>query len=1391
MALWFHRLRQMRLALILALILGVHTRACAGTPPKNQPSPHDAAIFNTLLQRGALFNSGKHWKSAVKMFNRAWRIAPDRPDVLASLAVAESHLPGRQCSAIAWFRAFLASQRGMNNPRAALVRNRIRELAVSEYAQESAQLRELKSLAGHLPFAEDRDRATAKISRLKSLLTGLQGNALIRQSRHPAIYSMWKWAFVAANIHSPAIVMQAAAQWGKNERSWRIFLSQYRVVKEQIRHFSRVQRHRSTRSGQRDFIRYRALRFYLLHIGGALHMRHHYQAWRMTLNVLSLRPSALDMARAAVPGTLYPSIAGRSAADLHVFDATRAVRNLYLPLNIGLEFASRYNNRARMKARLGLWQLAVRDYQRVIHIYARLHQSNFLYDSRTTARLARSESFEYTLLGQALSHLHRDRQAADALRVALSILPNNSAAANAIRRLQRIRRDESAIAACTKAIGVGGQVARWYARRGELYRRLGGYHHALADASAAVARQPSMLSARRLKMRTEMRLGEIAPAIADASILIAAMPANGDLSIIYIDRAKMYARLGQPLPALQDYDAALRVAPGSITACAGRMRVELALQKWDAAAADAASVLRLHPPAALYHAAVGVLRTAAHQNSRLAMLYLGRLLAWGRVTAPDYNAGVAMQLNGSDAYVRPGGFATDGAKSAIWFRRAAKDGSGRATAAMGALHLSANGVALDDAAARRWFSRGAAMGCPDAMDALGWMDEFDASSKKPAVALHWFRRAAAAGYAKSINSVGQCYLKGWGVAKNYPQAMLWFRKAAKGGYASAASNIGYMYDNGLGVSKNISKAVMWYKRAAAMGDPLNLGFCYQDGDGVTANPEKAMEYFTLNNTASYDEACFLIGRSDFVEFHTKAAYARALLWFRRAAAMGDARAMNFIGVMYRRGYALQHNDVNAVKWYRRAAAAGDAYAMHNLALASRRAHGTPLDYRRAMFWWQRAASLNLAQAQCWIGNMFHDGQAVPFSYSAHDRQAVKYWRAAAAAGSIEAMKNMSDARRDGLGVTVSHFKAVRWLARTNDASAMDDLGICYQFGDGVAVNLAMAAHWYHRAARYGSTDGMVRWAVAAKQGSGVKPDPAAAIRWFTKAADRGSGLAMCWLGSIYDEGKIVSRQPLVSIAWYKKSVAAGSSRACENLGATYALGDGVPVNYSAALTYFRIGAARKSKDCMNWLAYLYNRGMGVATDKTKAVLWHARAGQLSAQKRIAADFYNGSGVKQNYAAAVKWYRRAAMQGSAQAMRWLAWCYQNGHGTTVNDPRAWRWYRKSAAKGNLLAAYSIGYFYHKGLAVPQNDRKAVSWFRKTAHRGCRQAMAWLGWSYLNGRGVPEDDTAAVKWFRKAANSGSVGGLSFMAYCYDNGRGVPVDHARAAMWKAKLARAQRRH
>ena len=66
------------------------------------------------------------------------------------------------------------------------------------------------------------------------------------------------------------------------------------------------------------------------------------------------------------------------------------------------------------------------------------------------------------------------------------------------------------------------------------------------------------------------------------------------------------------------------------------------------------------------------------------------------------------------------------------------------------------------------------------------------------------------------------------------------------------------------------------------------------------------------------------------------------------------------------------------------------------------------------------------------------------------------------------------------------------------------------------------------------------------------------------------------------------------------------------------------------------------------------------------------------QNNIVAQFECGNMYydKGNYTEAVKWYRKAAEQGNADAQYKLGYCYENGKGVKQSFSEASKWYEKS-------------------------------------------------------------------------------------------------------------------
>ena len=75
----------------------------------------------------------------------------------------------------------------------------------------------------------------------------------------------------------------------------------------------------------------------------------------------------------------------------------------------------------------------------------------------------------------------------------------------------------------------------------------------------------------------------------------------------------------------------------------------------------------------------------------------------------------------------------------------------------------------------------------------------------------------------------------------------------------------------------------------------------------------------------------------------------------------------------------------------------------------------------------------------------------------------------------------------------------------------------------------------------------------------------------------------------------------------------------------------------------------------------------------------AEQGDADAQYNLGVMYYDGRGVTQDYAEAVKWYRLAAEQDIAKAQSQLGYMYANGQGVPQDYVLAHMWFNLAAGR----------------------------------------------------------------------------------------------------------------
>lgn len=146
-----------------------------------------------------------------------------------------------------------------------------------------------------------------------------------------------------------------------------------------------------------------------------------------------------------------------------------------------------------------------------------------------------------------------------------------------------------------------------------------------------------------------------------------------------------------------------------------------------------------------------------------------------------------------------------------------------------------------------------------------------------------------------MGDIKECITKDYSIAFNY------YKKATKlDSNNMAACNLAMMYQNGLFVSKNIGEAIKWYEQAICWG-------------------------------ANYDRPYLELGNIYYHGLDGIADYIKAFSYFEIAANMGNADALNYLGIIFYNGLSKSKDIKQAIKYYTQAIEKGDRkYAPSNL-----------------------------------------------------------------------------------------------------------------------------------------------------------------------------------------------------------------------------------------------------------------------------------------------------------------------------------------------------------------------------------------------------------------------------------------------------------------------------
>ena len=349
-------------------------------------------------------------------------------------------------------------------------------------------------------------------------------------------------------------------------------------------------------------------------------------------------------------------------------------------------------------------------------------------------------------------------------------------------------------------------------------------------------------------------------------------------------------------------------------------------------------------------------------------------------------------------------------------------------------------------------------------------------------------------------------------------------------------------------------------------------------------------------------------------------YAKAVEFYTKAAAQGDASAQNNLGIMYENGQGVEQDYDKAVELYTKAAEQGYAYARYNLGIMYDNGRGVEQDYSQAIEFYSKAAEQELAAAQYNLGYMHANGRGVEQDYT----KAVEFYTKAAEQGHDVAQYNLGNMYYNGQGVEQDYAKAFEWWQKAAEqgyTAAQYNLGVMYDNGQGVEQDYTKAVEFYTKAAEQGHAKAQYNLGTMYAKGRGVEQDYSKAVEFYTKAAEQGHAKAQYNLGNKYYNGQGVEQDYAKAVEFYTKAAAQGVAYAQNILGTMYAKGRGVEKNIEKATDYYKQACTGEdiSEEAAYRLGYIYYDGEGVRQDLQEALKYFKLAFENGYECSYAVD----------------------------------------------------------------------------------------------------------------------------------------------------------------------------
>ena len=555
-----------------------------------------------------------------------------------------------------------------------------------------------------------------------------------------------------------------------------------------------------------------------------------------------------------------------------------------------------------------------------------------------------------------------------------------------------------------------------------------------------------------------------------------------------------------------------------------------------------------------------------------------------------------------------------------YLRTASEDGYKKAIYMMGMFYK--NGIAMakpDPAKAIEYLHAAREKGEYDHISAaaarlLGMMyRDGEGTQRDLEKAVAYLDEAADHGDTEALLQAGLAHDRGGWANQDYARSVACYRLLDEHGYASGTTCLGRMYAGGNGVAKDERKAVELYEKAAKQGETramVLLAIALQDGAGVAKDEVRALHLLQQSMDAGNADAAALLGLAYLEGQGTDRDFAKAETFFVEAEKRGNSNATGFLKDVYMLEASVGVvNAENAVAHLMPYAQAGDSRAMYFL--AEHLSHNA--SYEEADMWYRKAAKAGSVDAQYSLG-------AKAYLTEHLTEESVRWLSSAAEAGHLGAMVFMGSMLLEGNAFVAPDpprgFQYFLAAAQQGNTAGMEQLGICYYFGNGTAKNPQQAFACFKKLEEH---DSLTRWDLLGNcyfTGEGTAVNYAEALRCFERGRDtsnakwcqfgRGCLYATPERGYFNPDLAAQNLIPLTEDADYRQVAA-------KRLSELYAQTE----NASQEERWLRVAADAQDADAQYNLGVFYFNGKGGRRDLAQAELYFRQAARNGIQEAEA------------------------------------------------------------------------------------------------------------------------------------------------------------------------------